>query len=111
MLRQERLLLFAFAVYQQEALLAEDSIFTSRGERNLALGGALVQPGQSYEVYVAGQRIAGRAFIDETLGWRLVASDNSFLPLHPGMRGKPLAGALARSETPAGDTSWQSRLR
>lgn len=91
MLKQERLLLFAFAVYQQEAQRADDSIFTWRGEGKLALDDTLVQPGQSYEVNVAGQCIAGSAFFDETLGWRLVAPDHSFLPLQPGMRGKLLA--------------------
>lgn len=97
LLKQERLLLYAYAVYQEEALQEQANIFSSRGERDLALGDAPVQAGEAYIIQVMGQHISGRVAFDVSLGWHLVASDKSIILLRPGMRGQHLSDYPAQA--------------
>jgi hypothetical protein len=97
MLTQERLLLYAYAVYQEEGLQEQARIFRSRGERGLALGDEPVQAGEAYIIQVMGHQIGGRVAFDESLGWHLVASDKSVLLLRPGMRGRHLSDYPAQA--------------
>lgn len=92
LLKQERLLLFAFAVYQEEELQEQASIFSERAVETLALGDEPVRAGKVYAIHVAGYRIEGRADFDARLGWHLVTSDNSVILLRPTMRGWDLGG-------------------
>lgn len=96
LLKQERLLLFAFAVYQEEALQEQAAIFSGRAEDTLALGDEPVRAGEHYAIQVAGYRIEGRAAFDAHRGWHLVTSDESVILLRPNMRGWPLRGITAQ---------------
>ena len=90
MLAQERLLLYAYAVYQEEELRAPAPIFSARGKGGLALGDEAVQVGEALLIQVMGFPIEGRAAYDDSHGWHLVASDQSVVLLTPGMRGRRL---------------------
>jgi hypothetical protein len=90
MLAQERLLLFAYAVYQEEEVRAPAPILSARGKGGLALGDESVQVGEALLIQVMGYPIEGRAAYDDSCGWHLVASDKSVVLLTPGMRGRRL---------------------
>jgi len=90
MLKQEHLLLYAYAVYQEEAEREQAHVFSNKGESSLALGDAPVQVGEAYLLHVMGYHIEGRVAFDPSLGWHLVAADKSVILLKPGMRGQHL---------------------
>jgi hypothetical protein len=96
MLKQERLLLYAYAIYQEEGLQEQAAIFSSKGKEDLALGDEPVQAGEAYAIRVTGFSIEGRAAFDARHGWHLVASDTSVILLRPGMRGWLLSDSPAQ---------------